>query len=273
MRAVRLATFFTALLACVPAAVARADDAPPPDGPMAPSSLVVALSLGNPGLQAGVVRGREVILARGFEVELARVLARRLGARVDHFVYVPSTTRLLAASGAGWELAFGGIEPSRGLARRPDLTAPYLTSDVAVVTRRGLAAPRRLADLRSLVLCAVRGGDAAGTAASVVRPERPTMLVGGAARLLGVVRTGACDAALVPAVEVGRFVEGHRRVLGSVAVRIRRGEGVVAVVPRGTGLDVKAVDRELGRLRRDGTLARLARTWLRLDPAGLRELR
>lgn len=274
MRATRLAgALVTGLLACVPAAVARADDAPPPAGPAAPSSLVVALSLGNPGLQAGVVRGREVILARGFEVELARVLARRLGARVDHFVYVPSPTRLLAASGAGWQLAFGGIEPSRGRTASADLTAPYLTSDVAVVTRRGLAAARRLADLRGFVLCAVRGGDAARTAAAVVRPRRPTMLVGGAVRLLAVVRTGACDAALVPAVEVGRFVEGHRRLLGSVAVRIRNGDGVVAVVPRGTGLDVKVVDRELGRLRRDGTLSRLARIWLGLDPAGLRVLR
>ena len=58
-----------------------------------------------------------------------------------------------------------------------------------------------------------------------------------------------------------------------VVGRIAAGEGLVAVVPRGTGLDVGAVDRELLRLRRDGTLGRLARAWLGLDPETLRVLR
>ena len=102
---------------------------------------------------------------------------------------------------------------------------------------------------------------------------RPPLLVAGAERLRTILRTGACDAALVPGAEAGRFVAGQRRVLGPVVGRIASGKGLVAVVPRGTGLDVGAVDRELRRLRRDGTLGRLARTWLGLDPAGLRVLR
>jgi ABC-type amino acid transport substrate-binding protein len=36
---------------------------------------------------------------------------------------------------------------------------------------------------------------------------------------------------------------------------------------------VTAVNRALGRLRADGTLGRLARSWLGLDPARLRVLR
>ena len=94
----------------VTAAVSAADPpaAPPPTGaPVSapPRPIVVALSLRDPVLQAGVVKGREVILARGFEAALARVLARRLGVGIDRFVYVPSRTRLLAASGASWDVA------------------------------------------------------------------------------------------------------------------------------------------------------------------------
>jgi ABC-type amino acid transport substrate-binding protein len=233
----------------------------------------VALGLGDPGLQAGVVRGRDVILARGFEVELARLLAHRLGGRVGRFVHVPSTTGLLASSASAWQLGFAGIEASAAATTGADLSTSYLTSDVAVVMRRGLAGPRRVADLRGLVLCAVRGAESAHTAASVVRPRRATMLVAGVERLRSVLRAGACDAALLAALEVGRFVAGQRRVFGAVAGRIPRGEGLVAVVPRGAGIDVEVVDRALERLRRDGTLARLARTWLGLDPAGLRLLR
>lgn len=268
-----LATALLLVVLATPAA-ALADDATPsaPPPAKAPTALVVALGLQSPALQAGVVRGRDVILARGFEVELARTLVRRLGGHVERFVYVPSQTRLLASSGGGWQLALAGIQPSDAARARADLSVPYLTTDVAVVARRGLDRPRRLADLRPLVLCAVRGGDGA-RAVAVVRPREAPVLVANADRLRTIVRTGACDAALVPAVEAGRFVAGQRRVLGPVVGRIARGEGLVVAVPRGGGVDVAAVDRELGRLRRDGTLGRLARAWLGLDPASLPVLR
>jgi ABC-type amino acid transport substrate-binding protein len=251
---------------------ARAGGAPTAPPGARPGVLVVALGLQSPLLQAGVVRGRDVILARGFEVELARVLARRLGSRVGRFVYVPSRARLLASSGGGWQLAVAGIDSTPGARAGADLSIPYLTTDVAVVARRGLPRPRRATDLRASLLCAVRGGDGARAAVAVGPRQRP-VLVAGRERLRTLVRTGACDAALVPAVEAGRFVAGQRRSLGPVVGRIRRGEGLVVAVPRGAGVDVAAVDRELGRLRRDGTLGRLARTWLGLDPASLPVLR
>ena len=110
-----LATAAFVLVLAVP--VARADGTPTgPSSPTAPppTSLVVALPLQDPSLQAGVVRGREVILARGFEVELARTLARRLGGRVERFVYVPSASRLHATKAPGWHLAHTwlGLDPA-----------------------------------------------------------------------------------------------------------------------------------------------------------------
>ena len=256
------------------AAVSAADPpaAPPPADPLAapPRPIVVALSLGDPLLQAGVVKGREVILARGFEAALTRVLARRLGVGIDRFVYVPSRTRLLAAAGASWDLALGSLE--RDGSRGTGMTASYLTSDVAVVTRRGLARPRRAAHLRAAYLCAVRGSTGAEAAAGL-RPRAPQLTVPGLDRLRTVLRTGTCDAALVSAVEVGRLVAGQRGLLGPVVGRVRRGDGIGASVPTGSSLDRLAVNRELGRLRRDGTLGRLARLWLGLDPATLARLR
>jgi ABC-type amino acid transport substrate-binding protein len=105
-----------------------------------------------------------------------------------------------------------------------------------------------------------------------VRPRPAPLIVAGDDRLRTLLRTGACDAALVPALDAGRFVRGHVRELGPVAGRIENGDGLVVAVAKGTGLEVGAVDRALGRLRRDGTLGRLARSWLGLDPARLRLL-
>ncbi len=153
-----------------------------------------------------------------------------------------------------------------------DLSVPYLTTDVAVVARRGLERPRRLADLPSRVV--VRGAQKRRCPVfRAVRPRQAPVLVAGTERLRTMVRTGACDAALVSAAEAGRFVAGQRGALGPVVGRIARGDGLVVAVPRGAGVDVAAVDRELGRLRRDGTLGRLARAWLGLDPASLPVLR
>jgi ABC-type amino acid transport substrate-binding protein len=106
-----------------------------------------------------------------------------------------------------------------------------------------------------------------------VHPRRSPALVAEEDRLRTLVRTGTCDAALVPAVDAGRFVYGHARELGAVAGRIEYGGGLVVAVARGAGGDVASVDRALRRMRADGTLGRLARSWLRLDPARLRTLR
>src|SRR6185503_1244722 len=152
-------------------------------------------------------------------------------------------------------------------------SGPYLTTDAAVVLRRHLPRPRGLADLRRRTLCALRGSDAVRTIATVVRPASPPLLATRPDRLRELLRTGACDAALVPSIEAGRFVRGHARELGPVTGRVESGEGLVVAVARASGLDVAAVDRALGQLRRAGTLGRLARTWLGLDPARLRTLR
>lgn len=262
-------TLATVCAALALAAVGQtASAATPPERPV---SLVVALGLADPSLQAGVVRGRDVILARGFEVELARVLARRLGGRVDRFVHAPAAGRLLASGTADWQLAFAAIERRTDGSPSGPLSVPYLTTDAAVVTRRGLARPRGLSDLRGALVCAVRGG--AGMRAARAARLGPDVLAPTGERLRSLVRTGACDAALVPAAEVGRFVAGQRRLLGPVVGRVRHGAGLAAVVRGDAGVDVIAVNRELVRVRRDGTLGRLARTWLGLDPASLRVLR
>lgn len=254
---------------------AQAADPAPPGGAVPlepPAGLVVALAPGDPAMQAGVLRGDEVVLARGLEVDLARLIARRLGNRIDRFVLVPRTGRLLAGTPPRWQVALAAFEASRAARSGADLSTPYLTTDIAVVLRRGLPRPRRLADLRDRVLCALRGSESARVIGTTAHPKRRPLLAPGRERLRSLVRTGACDAALVPAIEAGRFVRGQARQLGPVAGRIEHGAGLVAAVAPASGLTA-AVDRELRRLRADGTLGRLARRWLGLDPAALRPLR
>lgn len=264
----------TAFVALGRPAASRADDAPPVtiEAPP-PTELVVALRLGDPVLQAGAVRdGGDVILARGLEVEIARVLARRLGIRRVRFVYVRPVSRLLAAKVRPWHLAIASIRPVRAAAAVADLSDPYLVTDQAVVLRRGVPRLTLLADLRSRITCALRGSDGARALAAAVLPATRPVLVASPTRLLELVRTGACDAALVDAAGVGRFVAGQGALLGPITARVPFGGGYVVAVTRGGPVAVADVDRALARMRADGTMHRLAKAWLGIDPARLRPL-
>ncbi len=254
----------------------RADDPPeaqPPFVQPRPTELVVALGLGDPVLQAGVVRGGQVILARGFEVDVARDLARRLGVPRVRFVYVRPVFRLLAAPLRPWHLVIASIRPSKVSSSLADLSDPYLGTDQAVVLRRGLPRLTTLGDLRNRITCAVRGSEGAQAIAAAVMPAVRPILAPSDDRLLQLVQTGVCDAAVVDADRVGRLVAGRGGVLGPVTARIEFGRGYVVAVTRGGPIAVAEVGRALGQMRADGTMHRLARTWLGIDPARLRLLR
>ena len=264
------------LLALGMPADSRADD-PPPTTTVAPeprpTELVVALGLSDPVLQAGVVRGGEVIIARGLEVDIARNLAKRLGIPRVRFVYVKPASRLLVATVRPWDLTIASIRPVRAASASADLSDPYLGTDQAVVLRRGLAPLTTLGDLRREITCAVRGSDGARAIAGSVHPFVKPVLAPSETRLLELVQTGACDAALVDAGSAGRFVAGRGGILGPVSAKVERGDGYVVAVTRGGPIAVSEVDRALARMRADGTMHRLARQWLGIDPARLRPLR
>jgi glutamate transport system substrate-binding protein len=193
-------------------AESRADDPlPAVVAAPTPTELVIALSLGNPALQAGVVRDGRVILARGLEVEIARTLARRLGIPRVRFVDVRPPSRLIAARPRAWDLTIASIRPVPAAAAVSDLSDPYLIADQAIVLRHGLAPLESLSELRGKVTCAVRFGDGARALATTVKPSTRPLLAQNPERLLELVRTGVCDAALVDATGVGRFVAGTER--------------------------------------------------------------
>ena len=250
----------------------RAEDPPPVVVQPRPTELVVALTLVEPALQAGAVRDGEVILARGLEVEIARNLARRLRIPDVRFVYVRPASRLLAATARPWHVVIASIRPTRSAQSVADLSTPYLGTDQAVVLRRGLPRLKALADLRGKVTCAVRGSDGVrALAASLPGAARPIQAPS-SARLLQLVQTGVCDAAVVDAQDVGRLVAGKGGLLGPITARLEYGDGYVVAVTRGGPIAVAEVARAIRGMRADGTLHRLTRTWLGIDPARLRPL-
>ena len=129
---------------------------PPPT--REPDVLTVGLSLASTGFQAGAVRGRTVVAARGLEIDLARALAARLGLRRVRFQNVRTFAQIYAPGRKRWDLALAQVTITAARRRNVDFSVPYMEASQGVLVSRSLTSvPRTLAELRSLRLCAVRG--------------------------------------------------------------------------------------------------------------------
>jgi polar amino acid transport system substrate-binding protein len=260
------ATLLAVVVLGVVAGTAPAAPAPTPE-PL--DELVVALHLPAPGLQVGAVRGRDVVAASGLEIDVARALARRLGARRVRFLQVSDPAALTSAGPKPWHVAIAALEArDRGAV---DLTASYLRSDPVVLMRAGLPRPRNLADLRARLLCAVRGS-AGAIEARRIRSLFPLLAADGDADLLRLVQTGRCDAALREAPRLGVAMQRIGGRYGPVGGRVETSASWAIAVPRESAVAAR-VARAISRLRRDGTLGRIAVRWLGFDPLRLRALR
>jgi ABC-type amino acid transport substrate-binding protein len=236
-----------------------------------PGELTVALNLPRPALQVGAVRGGDVVLARGLEVDVARALARRLGLRL-RLVQVRDAQRLLQPGAKSWDVALAQLVPTPARERAVSFTTAYLRDDPVVLMRRGLTRPTSLAELRPLKLCVERGRRAADVVAGRVRPRERALLVGSVDALLRKLQTGACDAGLAELSRLGPELEGRRDLYGGLAGRIETDRAYAVALERNGAL-LAATDRALRSLRADGTLRRLATAWLGVDQARLRVLR
>ena len=123
MRAIAAAVALVAL--ALPASAAT-----PPT--KTPGVLTVALEMPSAGFQVGIVRGRNVILAKGLEIDLATQVARRLDLRV-RFLNEPSFSRLVKAGPNDGDVAIAQISVTPDRARRVDFSTPYLQADQGVL--------------------------------------------------------------------------------------------------------------------------------------------
>jgi ABC-type amino acid transport substrate-binding protein len=234
-----------------------------------PDELVIAVSLPRPAFQVGAVRGSEVVVARGLEIEVARAVARQLGLR-PRFVQVRNERQFLAPGAKRWDVAFAQLVPTAHRRRSVDFSAPYARADQLVLMSRGVKRPRSLAGLRRLQLCAERRSRGMDVIAARIRPSLQPLAVPDVESLLRRVQTGACEAAVADVSGLGPALEGKRQRFGGIAGRIDTGAYAVAL-ERGSPLRA-SVDAALGRLAASGSLRRLAKAWLGVDLARLRLL-
>ena len=250
--------------------VASATAAAPPT--KTPGELLVGLAMPSAGFQVGSVRGREVVLAKGFEVDLARELATRLELRRVRFVNEPLFSTLLAAGRKDWDLALAQISVTPARAKRIDFSAPYLSADQGVLVRLDLKRPTSLAALRSLQLCAERASTGGQLILDRIKPTRKPRLLENPSKLSYELFTKRCDAIVfdAPALEVLSRQAPDR--YGPLVGRIVTNERYAIALEKGSALRPR-LNAALRALAADGTLERLRKRWLGADTAKLPVLR
>jgi polar amino acid transport system substrate-binding protein len=212
--------------------------------------LTAAVELGNPGFAEGTLR-----TAHGFDVDVAKALARRMGLRVKLVDYPFGRLFLPGAKPYDVALEFVTILPGR--ARFVDFSAPYYSSTQGVLVATDVTGPVTLERLRKLQVCAKQVTTGLQYVQDVIRPQGLILEYATAAEALNALSTSICDAFVfdLPVLAAAKKAAPSR--YGALAGRLGPVERYGVVLPKGSKLR-PAVSKAIRSLQHDGTIRRLA---------------
>ncbi len=195
----------------------------------------------------------------GFDVDLARALADRLGVWAE-FVPIHLDGLIDALQAQRIDVAISALPLDPRLTQDVHYTPPYFNAGQVLVVREGETAIERVDDLAGRRLV-VEWGSSGDVEARRLRPRLALTLipVDTPQTALNTVREGRADAALVDAVSaasLGRTASGLKTVGGPVT-----DEPYVIAVGRGSPRLWQAINEALSVLQQEGILDRLRQTW------------
>jgi polar amino acid transport system substrate-binding protein len=249
------------LAATAAALVASAGAANPRRNPLPtrlPGTLTVAVDIGTVGLAEGEIVNDEVERANGFEISLARTLARELGVKL-RIVDVPFA--LVPAPGSKpFDVSIAHVTITAKRAKSVDFSAPYFAVNKGVLVAPGVAAPTTLAALRGLRVCAQAATTSYEYVQNKLRPRVAPRSFPSPIDALRAVSDGFCQA-MVADLEI--LVAAKREqpdLYGPIAGQIVTHERYGAVFEKGSKLRAP-VSSALISLARAGVVTRLATRW------------
>jgi polar amino acid transport system substrate-binding protein len=246
-----------ALLA-VPAAAAR-PSAPPT---LSPGKLVVAFGDPAPGFASGKVRGNTISSPRGYEVDLAAAVAKKLGV-TPVWMYSPWNS-LFAPGTKKFDISFQEATITAQRKRTVDFTTSYLNANQGVLLSKQATIPKTLADLKAMKTCAQTNTTGLDWINTQLKPATKPLTFPTTTAAYQAVQIGRCDAFIldVPLVSLERKARPTR--YGPVAGQVVTHEQYGAVLQKGSKL-LAPVDATLKVLAENGTIGKLQKKWFNLD--------
>lgn len=223
-----------------------------------PGTLTVAVDIPTPGLAEGRVRGDVITERRGFEIDLAGALARRLGLRL-RVVDVPFA-RTFTAGPKLFDVALEHVTITAARRRNVDFSPAYFVTNKGLLLANGVTVPRNLDELRTLRLCAQEQTTSIAYLRTQLRPRRAPRAFPTPVDVLRALSDGFCQGMVADLPILAAVERADPTLYGPLAGQIATHEHWGAVFAKGSPLRAP-VSARLAALSDSGLITRLAIRW------------
>jgi polar amino acid transport system substrate-binding protein len=231
---------------------------------MHPGKLVVGLDPPAVGFQVGTLRGSKVINPTGFEIDLAKAIAKKLGIADANITWekVPFDT-LFRPGPKPFDFAFeeATITPQRQ--KVVDFSSSYFDANQGVLLNKDATAPKTLADLKKMTLCAQTATTGLDYVQHQLRASKVQIYTTTAAAF-SAVQVGRCNAFVMDVPIVASQKKSKPSAYGAVAGQIVTNEKYGAVLAKDSKL-TPLVSKAIDELNSDGTIGKLQKKWFNLN--------
>jgi polar amino acid transport system substrate-binding protein len=257
-----------AALVAVPVASATRSAAPT----KTPGTLVVGLNPPAVGFQVGTLRGNNVINPRGYEIDLAKAIAKQLGipAGKIKWINVPWTT-LFRPGAKPFDFAFEEATITAARAKVVNFSSSYFNANQGVLMANGKTSPMSLAELKNMTLCA----QADTTGLDYIQHKLHAthiQIYNTTAAAFSAVQVGRCDAFVMDVPIIASQKKTKPSAYGPIAGQIVTHEQYGAVMDKGSKL-TPFVSRAIKALTKNGTIAKLQKKWFAIDVSKIHVLK
>jgi len=247
-----------AALVAAPAASARPAEAPT----LQPGKLIVAFGDPAPGFASGTVRGNTITNPRGYEVDLASAIAAKLGLKTV-WMYSPWNS-LFAPGTKRFDISFQEATITSQRKRTVDFTSSYLNANQGVLLSKQTTAPKSLADLRKLQLCAQTNTTGLDWIKTQLHPAKSPLAFPTTTAAYQAVQINKCQALILDVPLVSLEKKQNPSKFGPVAGQVVTHEQYGAVLQKGSKL-LPIVNSTLKTLTANGTVGKLQKKWFNLN--------
>jgi polar amino acid transport system substrate-binding protein len=247
-----------AALVAVPAVTARTS-APPT---LEAGKLIVAFGDPAPGFASGTVRGNTVTNPRGYEVDLAAAVARKLGL-TPVWMYSPWNS-LFAPGTKKFDISFQEATITAQRKKTVDFTTSYLNANQGVLLSKQAPVPHSLADLKTMQLCAQTNTTGLDWINTQLHPTKKPFAYPTTTAAYQSVQINRCQAMILDVPLVSLEKKSAPSKFGPVAGQVVTHEQYGAVLQKGSKL-LAPVNTAMKALTANGTVGKLQKKWFNLN--------
>ena len=224
--------------------------------------LIVAFGDPNPGFVNGSVRGSKFLNPKGYEVDLATDIAKKLGLTPE-WTYSP-WTGLFAPGTKKFDVSFQEATITAQRKKTVDFTGTYMNANQGVLLSKKAPVPHSLADLRKLQTCAQADTTGLQYIQDQLKPDKKPLIYPTTTALYQSAQLNRCQAVILDVPLVSLEAKSKPGAFGPVAGQIVTHEQYGAVLQKGSKL-TPVIDRVIAQLTKNGTIASLQKKWFNID--------